>query len=143
MTTSRTIRTAMLAFGNVLTALVGVVSLAVLVRVLPVESYATYRQVLLTYTFLIPLLTFGLPESLYYFLPAAGQSARTVLLNNVCSLAAIGIGLGALVALGGGALLARYFGNPGARRGLLIMAAYPAFMLPATALNACLVAQGK
>jgi O-antigen/teichoic acid export membrane protein len=139
---SRTFRAAVLAFGNVLTSLVGVASLAVLVRVLSVQEYATYRQVVLTYAFVTPLLTFGLPQSLYYYLPGAGERGRGVVLDNLLVLTAAGIAVFIALMLGGNGALARYFGNTSVADALMVMAAYPIFVLPLGSVNACLVARG-
>jgi len=66
---SRSAKVLVLSSGQALTALVGVVSMAVLTRVFSKLDYATYRQTLLAYTFAVPFVALGLDRSFYFVLP--------------------------------------------------------------------------
>lgn len=115
----------------------------ILSRVLSMYDYATYRQTLLVYAFISPLLMLGLPQALYYFLPGENKRPRSLLMGNVLLLSFMA-GLFTLFLLfGGNRLLAWRFNNPNIARTLLILAPYPLFMLPASGLSACLIARNR
>ena len=118
-------------------------SLAILARVLTIDHYATYRQTLLAYVFISPLLILGLPEVLYYFLPIEKDRARGVLRENLLLLGIMGVVFSLFLFCGGNRLLAWRFGNPALARTLLIFAPYSLFMLPAVALDSCMLARDK
>lgn len=130
-----------LSSGQALTSLVSLVSIALLARVLNKEDYATYRQVLLAYTFAAPFVTLGLDRALYYFLPSDQTNARVTLLTNLLLLTIAGAALTLFMACGGNHFLAARFDNPCLASALLLMSPYPALMLPASAISACLMAQ--
>ncbi len=143
MSQSRTVKAGILASGTFLTTCVRLISAAILSRVLSMYDYATYRQTLLVYAFISPLLMLGLPQALYYFLPGENKRPRSLLMGNVLLLSFMA-GLFTLFLLfGGNRLLAWRFNNPNIARTLLILAPYPLFMLPASGLSACLIARNR
>jgi O-antigen/teichoic acid export membrane protein len=83
MSASRTSKVLILSSGEALTALVGIVSAAVLTRVFSKDDYASYRQTLLAFTFAVPFVTLGLPRALYYFLPGEEKRTRGILVENL------------------------------------------------------------
>lgn len=106
-------------------------------------DYATYRQTLLAYAFVSPLLMLGLPQALYYFLPGENKKHRTVLVENLLLLSFMAGLFTLFLLLGGNRLLAWRFKNADLARTLLILTPYPLFMLPASALGACLIARDR
>ena len=143
MSQSRTVKAGILASGTFLTTCVRLISAVILSRVLSMYDYATYRQTLLVYAFISPLLMLGLPQALYYFLPGENKRPRSLLMGNVLLLSFMA-GLFTLFLLfGGNRLLAWRFNNPNIARTLLILAPYPLFMLPASGLSACLIARNR
>ncbi|NQT04252.1 MAG: oligosaccharide flippase family protein [Planctomycetes bacterium] len=143
MSQSRTVKAGILASGSFLTTCVRLISAVVLARLLSMYDYATYRQTLLAYAFISPLLMLGLPQALYYFLPGENKRPRTVLVENLLLLSFMA-GLFTLFLLfGGNRLLAWRFNNPDIARTLLILAPYPLFMLPASAFGACLITRDR
>lgn len=140
---SRKVQAAALSIGKISANMAGLLTLAVLARLFTQEAYASYRQVLLAYGFVAPLLTLGLPKALYYFLPGSGDKARARLIENVLVLSGMGLVFGALLAFGGSTWLAHHFDNPKLEPLLQAFAFYPVFLLPSLALPACLVVQGK
>lgn len=143
MARSRTLKAGIMASGHFLRASVGLVSLAILARVLSTDHYATYRQTLLAYTFISALLILGLPDVLYYFLPIEKERARGVLRENLLLLGIMGVVFSLFLFCGGSRLLAWQFDNPALGRTLMIFAPYPLFMLPAVALDSCMLARDK
>jgi O-antigen/teichoic acid export membrane protein len=143
MSQSRTVKAGILASGTFLTTCVRLISAVVLARVLSMYDYATYRQTLLAYAFVAPLLMLGLPQALYYFLPGENKRPRSLLMENILLLSFMA-GLFTLFLLfGGNRLLAWRFNNPDIARTLLILAPYPLFMLPVSGLGACLIARDR
>lgn len=140
---SRTLKTLILASGEFLSTLVNLASFAVLARVLTVEDYATYRQTTLAFFFAVPLLTLGLPQALYYFLPGEQKRPRAILLENMLLLTLMAAVFTVFLLAGGGKLLAMRFSNPGLERTLLLYAPYPLLILPAMGLAACLMARDR
>jgi len=143
MARSRTFKAGVIASGHFLRASVGLVSLAILARVLTVEHYATYRQTMLAFVFVSPLLILGLPDVLYHFMPADKDRARGVLIENLLLLAVMGAVFSLFLLCGGNRLLAWRFNNPALATTLIFFAPYSLFMLPARALDGCLLARDR
>ncbi len=143
MSQSRTVKAGILASGTFLTTCVRLISAIVLSRVLSMYDYATYRQTLLAYAFISPLLMLGLPQALYYFLPGEKKRPRTLLMENLLLLSFMAGLFTFFLLFGGNRLLAWRFNNPNIARTLLILSPYPLFMLPASGLSACLIARNK
>lgn len=143
MALSRTAKTILLASGRFATNVSTIVIFAALARLLAVEEYAAYRQVLLVHTTALPLLSLGLPQALYYFMPLQRDRARGVLLENLLLLFGIGLLFLLAMLLGLNRWLADLVGNPQIGSSLLIIAVYPAVMMPALSLPACLVTRER
>lgn len=143
MKRSRTWKTAILASGQVATALVSLLVAMVLSRVFDKPDYATYQQTILVYNIIAPLLALGLPAALYYFLPGEEERARGILAENLLLLTLAGVVFSIFLLLGGNVLLAQRFSNPELEKTLLLFALYPIAALPATATTACLMARDK
>lgn len=143
MSESRSIKAIILASGQSLTLLVGIISAAVLSRLLSQHDYATYRETLLSYTFASPFVVLGLNQALFYFLPNEKERSRGVLIENLALLLLGGLILMLFLLLGGNYLLARRFNNPDLVRTLLILAPYPLLMIPTGAISACLLARNR
>lgn len=126
-----------------LTTAVTIISSVVIARMLAKEDLATYRQTFLAYNFVAPFLTLALPTSLYYFLPRQKGLERRTLLGNLLLLTLMGIVFGAALLFGGSELLARRFNNPELAHTLRFLAPYALFMLPASALDATLLARDQ
>ena len=132
-----------LASGRFLTACVAIVLFAVLSRLFDLRDYGTYRQVLLAYAFLAPLLILGLPQGLYFFLPGEERAPRRVLCENLALLFAAGALFSGLLLLGAGSLAAKGFHNPALASALVVFAAYPLFAVPLQAFGPCLMARDR
>ena len=143
MSQSRTIKAATLASGTTLTTCVRLISAAVLARVLTMYDYATYKQTLLAYGFIAPLVILGLPKALYYFLPGEKKRSRTILMGNLLLLSFMAVLLSLFLMFGGNRLLAWRFNNPDLVETLRILVPYPLFVLPTMAFGACLIARNR
>jgi O-antigen/teichoic acid export membrane protein len=140
---SRTFKTLVIAASNAATALVSLLIAAILSRHFDYVDYATYRQTLLAYHFVGPLLALGLPAALYFFLPGEKRRARAVLLENLLLLALSGSVFALFLVCGGNLLIADRFSNPDLKITLLVFALYPVLFLPTTSTGSTLVAQNR
>ncbi|MCP4378577.1 MAG: polysaccharide biosynthesis protein [bacterium] len=143
MARSRTLKAGIMALGYFLRAIVGLVSLAILARVLTEEHYATYKQTIFVYMFISSLLILGLPDVLYYFLPIDKDRARGVLRENLMLLGIMGMLFSLFLVCGGNRLLAWGLDNPALAQTLMVFAPYTMLMLPMLALDSCLLARDK
>jgi O-antigen/teichoic acid export membrane protein len=137
---SRAVEAGFLGFGRVMTSLAMLICFAGLSRLLTKTNYATYRQTLLAYQFIAPLLVLGLPGALNYFLALGQRDSRPLLVENVILLAITGAGFSLFLLAGGNEYVAALFGNPDLARTLVIIAPYSLFVLPALCVSSCLVA---
>lgn len=115
----------------------------ILSRIFTKIDYASYRQVLLIYTLVTPLLTLGLPQTLYYFLRQNREKERSILNGNLLLLFISGLVFILIIWCGANNLFARSFGNPELGRLLLIYSFYAILALPVTSISACLVYSHK
>lgn len=114
-----------------------------LARLFSKYDYATYRQTMLVYYFIGPMVMLGLDRSLYYFMPNEPQRSRGLLVENLGLLALGGAAIGLFLVAGGNVLFAAWFDNPQLASTLLILAPYPLLMLPTASVAACLLAQNR
>jgi len=143
MLQTRTFKAAMLGSGSFLVTLTGLGSAAVLSRILIKSDYAAYKQTLLAYTFLAPLLSLGLPQALFYFLPRDKEHGKTILSGNLLLLFFMGFLFAVAMWCGGNELLAKRFDNPALSKLLLIYSPYGLLILPVSAIGACLVSSDR
>ncbi len=143
MAESRTFRAGVLASGQVLGAIVSLLTYAALSRILSEADYATYRKTFFALSFAAPLLMLGLPHALYYFLPVERERGRGVLIENLLLLAGMGAVFWLVLVCGGNRLLARWLQDKALRDTLLWIAPYPLLMLPVAATAACLMSRGQ
>ncbi len=143
MVQSRTFKAATLGSGQFLAQFVLLITAAVLSRVLAKTDYAAYRQTLLVYTFLSPLLALGFPQALNYFLPRDKTHARSILSGNLLILMSTGLLFFIFLWSGGNRFLAKAFDNPDLSELLLIYSPYALLALPVLSMSACLVSYDR
>lgn len=140
---SRKVKVLALSIGQSAAAGMMLVTAMVLSRLLDKEGYATYRQTLLAFVFLMPFLSLGLDKSIYYFLPTSPRRPRGVVLDNLIVLLLSGAAFSLFLALGGNRFLAEQFDNPALRYTLLFMIPYALFQLPVSLLSSVLVVRER
>ena len=140
---SRTVKAGILVFGQGITALSAIAIGAYLSRELTKADYATYRQTLLSYRFVAPVLLLGLPQALLYFLPQHEEQKRKILFKIIGVLFLVGLLFSLFIFFGGNHVLAQRFNNPDLAAALKLFAPYAAMMLPVSLLTNCLVACGR
>jgi len=140
---SRTFKAGILVFGQGITALSIIVIGAYLSRELSIADYATYRQTLLSFRFVAPVLMLGLPQALLYFIPQHEEQKRKVLFKIVGVLVFLGALFTLFIFFGGNQILASRFNNQDLAEALKLFAPYAVMMLPVALLPNCLVACGR
>jgi O-antigen/teichoic acid export membrane protein len=125
--------------GKSLTVFASLVSAAILSRLFTKDDYAAYRQTILVFVVAIPLLTSGLPKSLYYFIPRNRENSRSILTGNLLLLFLMGALFTVIIMSGGNRFIAMKFSNPAIARLLLIYSPYAMFALPILNIDACLM----
>ena len=143
MSQTRTGKVAALSLGKVLTAGVSLATGMVMARVLSEVELATYRQTLLAYQVLIPLLSLGLGQGLYYFLPTEKTRVRGVVADALVMMLGLGLLYAVFIALGGNHLLARRFSNPAIVETLAYLVPLPLVMLPVALMESVLVVRNQ
>ena len=140
---SRSSKVISLSLAKSVLMVVNVVSGMVLARVLTKAGYGTYLQTFLAYNFALPILTLGLPEALFYFLPRAKDRKKRLVLENLLLLFGAGLIFSLFLSLGGAELLANKFNNPDLVNTLKWMTFYPLYTFPVLAGGAVWIAQDK
>ncbi|MEL7498530.1 MAG: oligosaccharide flippase family protein [Planctomycetota bacterium] len=139
---SRLSKTIFVAIARFVAAASGLLIAVVLSKTLPTElEYATYRQTLLTFQFVAPLLGLGLTTAALFFLPREPRRAGTIVLEMVLLLFLAGGLFAAVMLLGGAQWVAYRFNNPNLETTLTWFSCYAIFALPVTLVGPVLVSR--
>ena len=140
---SRSVKTATLAFGRGSQAIVQILIIACLSRWLSKPDYATFRQTLLVYTMVAPILALGLPAGVLYFFPKQPTRTRNLLTESFSLLTGIGLLFSVFLLVGGADLIAGLFNNPDLSNALRWFAFYPLFTIPIALFQPVMVASDR
>jgi O-antigen/teichoic acid export membrane protein len=114
----------------------------VLVRAFTPEEVGTYRELFLIFTSLYVLLQFGVPESLYYFVPRRQEPGGRFVANTVLLLGVMGAGC--MVAGPWAApMVARALDNPALEPLLPLLAVFLGLMLAAAGLEIVMISRRR
>ena len=113
----------------------------VLARAMPIAEYGTYKQLFLVGVTLTSILAFGVPQSLYYFLPRTEQG-RAYVIHVLALLAGAGAVAAALV-LVATPWIGQLFSAPSLPEYRYALAAYAGFFLAASPLETLFTSQGR
>lgn len=117
---------------------------AAIVRLLPVETYGTYRQLSLLYDSFYGLFLLGMSTSVSYFIPRLEEKywlGFLAVITTVLTVSGLTMGAGLYV---GRSLISAAFSNPSLEFGLRWFWLYPVFALPASVISGnFLVSTGK
>lgn len=142
MSDSRKSKVLSLSLAQGILTLVNVAVGMVFARVLTVSDYGTYMQTFLAYDFAVPILTLGLPNALYYFLPGAEDERKTVM-EILLLLLLAGVVFSVFLLCGGVLLLAERFNNQELVKTVQWMWAYPMYTFPILIISTVLVVKDK
>ena len=107
------------------------------------EDYGSFRQVWMVNKSLIEIFAFGVPISIYFFLPRLmGGEKKIFVMQSILLLSIVGVVLSSLIFLLSGSI-ASLFNNPGLSPFLRLFALFPLFYMPALALESILVSLDK
>ncbi len=140
---SRTAKAAHLTVANAIATGLGILTTSVLARLLPIADYAGYRQLIMGYHVALPLLSFGLPQSLAALLPGAGGRARAMVAHNLGLLGLGGCLTAAAIWMGADRLIAEQFNNPGLVGAVRLYAPYIALSIPLLASTQVFICQNQ
>jgi O-antigen/teichoic acid export membrane protein len=100
----------------------------VLVRIVSKESYGIYREALFVYSTAVPILQFGLTQSLFYFFPRWVGERAALVTQTLALLAASGLVFAVALVLARG-WVADYFGQPAMADHMFWVAPFTALMV--------------
>ena len=127
--------------GRALASIATLLIPVTLVRVFDQAEYGTYKQLFLVGVTLTSILAFGVPQSLYYFLPRTEQG-RPYVVHVLVLLAGAGAVAAALV-LAATPWIGLLFSAPRLPEYRYALAAYAGFFLAATPLETLFTSQGR
>jgi O-antigen/teichoic acid export membrane protein len=139
----RKLKVIALSLGQGLARIIGLLVMMLMARLLIKEDLAAYRQTMLAYLAVGPILSLGVGQGMYYFLPSETERVRGRVMDGIAALGLMGILFALFIALGGNELLARKFSNPQVSRLLMWMIPYAIITIPATAAESVLVARDR
>jgi len=132
-----------LSLGRGLARIVGLVTTMVMARVLFKEDLAAYRQTFLAYATIAPILSLGVGQGMYYFLPGEKERLRGRVTDGIAVLSIMGVLFALFIGFGGNELLAARFSNPQVARLLLWMIPFTIITLPSSVAEDVFVARDR
>ena len=127
---SLTEKTGIIALANMINKSSKIILMIILVRILTVADFGTYRQVWLIYLTLQSLCLLGIPDSIYYFIPRLNKKKGVFFAKQTFIFLII---IGILLSIGfylASGFIAEHFNNPSLKNILKIFSLYPLFNLP-------------
>lgn len=134
----RQIKVLALSLGQTLTTVLTLGTMIIFSRVLSKEDLATYRQTLLAYEFVTPILTLGIPSAMYYFL-TGNQRKKKVIIEGILILVISASVFSFFLYFGGNKFLAHRFDNIELLETLKWFTLYPIYTFPALVLIPALI----
>jgi len=141
VTSSRKAKVVALSLGRGLSSLIGIAVGMFMARMLVKDDVAAYRQTFLAYATVGPLLSLGIGQGMYYFLPGEKLRVRGRVLDGITVLGLTGLVFAVFLAFGGNQLLAERFSNPKVANMLLWMIPYAIVVTPTNVASSVLVAR--
>lgn len=138
---SRTAKAGFLGVANSASAISGILIASVLSYLLTKTEYATYRQTLLTFQMVAPLLALGLPTAVLYFIPRNPERCAATALEMFLLMFVTGSTFAAFMLFGGAEWVAIQFNNPKLETSLKWFSCYGIFALMLMLVGPILVAQ--
>ncbi|MCF6351248.1 MAG: oligosaccharide flippase family protein [Flavobacteriaceae bacterium] len=140
---SRKIQVLFLSIGRFLTTISVLISTIFLSRILNIEQYASYRQTLLVFSFLAPLLSLGFDRSIYYNFEKNKNNHAAQILNIQYVTLSIAFIFTLFFIFGGAGFISLLFHNPNIEKGIIIYSIFSILNLPILLLQPVLVLKQK
>ncbi|KQC11969.1 MAG: hypothetical protein APR54_10290 [Candidatus Cloacimonas sp. SDB] len=128
---SDSIKTLIISSGKSVEKLILLLSTVILSRHLTQTDFGTYRQVFLVTGILLTVFTFGIPQTINYFLPLRKEKDKKTFIYQTFLIQVLLGFVASLICWYGGFYIARLFSNPLLENYLKIFALFPLFFLPA------------
>jgi O-antigen/teichoic acid export membrane protein len=136
-------RFGLLLFANAAGLGLWLLATVVIVRLLPVETYGTYRQLLLLHESLSVFFVLGMNTGVAYFTPRLEEKYWLGFLALITAvLTGSGLIMGLVLYLGR-SFISASFSNPSLEFGLRYFWLYPVFAIPGNVIGSYLIATGK
>lgn len=136
-------RAGFLVAANIAKFAIGVVVPMILVRLLSHHDYGSYQQMVLVYNVAVPLLTFGLPTSVFYFNSHVGRERVPTLIVQTSLLLLIAGAIASAAIYLGAPPLARLMNNPGMTQLLAIYGLSVGFVIASEQSLSFLITQNR
>ena len=140
---TRSTKTIVLSLGTAIASIGSMVLGMVLSRMLTKEEWGTYRQTMLVFALVAPVLALGVSKSLFFFLPSSEERNRGILLESLAIVSITGLGFLLFMVFGGNELVANSWENPTLKTTLLIIAPLAVFQLLLACAGPCFVSSEK
>jgi len=140
---SRKSKVLFVSISKTLTSISGIVSAIFLSRLLSIDEYATYRQTILVFSFLAPLMSLGFSRSMYYNFEKRKDNHAEQLLNIQYVILSIALLAALFFILGGAGLISKLFHNPLLEKTLIIYSIFTIFNVPLQLLQPILIIKEK
>lgn len=115
----------------------------VFARKMPVKDYGTYLQTFLSYDLAVPILTLGIPSSIYYFLSDSNIKSKRIVLECLLILIISSLVFSLFIYFGGAKLMSLRFDNIELINTLKWVSFYPLFTFPVLLASSVWVSIGK
>ena len=143
MTLSRKLQVLFLSLGKFITTLSAIVSSIALSRLLSIDEYANYRQTILVYAFITPLLSLGFDKAMFFNFEKNKENQQQQIINIQYVILSLAIIIAVFFIAGGNGLVSRLFNNSFIEKGVLIYSIFSIFNLPLLLLQPLLVIKQK
>jgi len=140
---SRKLQVLFLSIGKFLTTIAALVSSILLSRLLSIDEYANYRQVILVYALINPILALGFDRSMYYNFEKNKDNHGEQILNVQYIVLSIAILFSVFFMVGGAGLISQLFNNSNIEKGIIIYSIFAIVNLPVLLLQPVLVLNKK
>lgn len=110
-------------------------------RYLSIADYATFRQTFLPYETLVPVLSLGIPGTIYYLLPKCNNKLK-LFFDSLLIVTATSLLFALFLIMGGNEFLAEKFNNPALKETYIWLAYYPFLQLPIQLIISVLIYKG-
>lgn len=131
-----------LTFSRATVVISYIVVMIVASRYLSLHDYATFRQTFLPYEITVPLLTLGIPSTIYYLLPRR-KDKLTLVFHSMLIMSITSFLFSTFLVFGGIEVLASLFNNPDLIQSMKWLIVYPFFQIPITLFLSVYIFEGK
>ena len=140
---SRKLQVLFLSIGQFLTTIAGLVSSIALSRLLSIDEYANFRQTILVYAFITPILSLGFDKAIYYNFEKNKENHKQQIINVQYVILSLAIIIALFFIAGGNGLVSKLLNNSFVEKGVIIYSIFSIFNLPILLLQPILVIKQK